>query len=420
LQKKMARVERALQRMRPRPHRSATASIRSGAHRISRTERVADRLIALISPRLDRLVARVGGRERVLPIGIAILVLIASVSSVAVSGTAIGATGSTSGAGAGPRLTIGGIDAGTDSINGPDQAGYLSGVGSTTVASGPLDLGQYLSDGTLLKPLAVDTAVSDASAKLVTYTVKSGDTLTGIAKHFGISMMTLWWANDLAAKDVLHIGQKLEIPPVDGLVIVVKAGDTLDSISALTGMSADQIVAYNNLTDRTLVLGQVLIVPDARGKPIAVPATPRPVAVRRTTSSSGSARPPTSYSGGTFAWPVPGGYISQYFHASHPAIDIAAPEGTRVLAAAAGTVIWAGWKDNGGGYQVWIAHGSGLFTTYNHMSAVLVSIGQHVGRSQQVGRVGMTGNATGPHCHFEVWKGMVWGDGVRVNPLPYF
>jgi murein DD-endopeptidase MepM/ murein hydrolase activator NlpD len=420
LQKKTARMERALQRMRPRPHRSATASIRSGAHRISRTERVADRLIALISPRLDRLVARVGGRERVLPIGIAILVLIASVSSVAVSGTAMGATGSTSGAGAGPRLTIGGIDAGTDSTNGPDQAGYLSGVGSTTAASGPLDLGQYLSDGTLLKPLAVDTAVSDASAKLVSYTVKSGDTLTGIAKHFGISMMTLWWANDLAAKDVLHIGQKLEIPPVDGLVIVVKAGDTLDSISALTGMSADQIVAYNNLTDRTLVLGQVLIVPDARGKPIAVPATPRPVAVRRTTSSSGSARAPTSYSGGTFAWPVPGGYISQYFHASHPAIDIAAPEGTRVLAAAAGTVIWAGWKDNGGGYQVWIAHGSGLFTTYNHMSAVLVSIGQHVGRSQQVGRVGMTGNATGPHCHFEVWKGMVWGDGVRVNPLPYF
>ena len=420
MQKKTARVERALQRMRPRPHRSATASIRSGAHRISRTERVADRLIALISPRLDRLVARVGGRERVLPIGIAILVLIASVSSVAVSGTAIGATGSTSGVGAGPRLTIGGIDAGTDSTNGPDQAGYLSGVGSTTVASGPLDLGQYLSDGTLLKPLAVDTAVSDASAKLVSYTVKSGDTLTGIAKHFGISMMTLWWANDLAAKDVLHIGQKLEIPPVDGLVIVVKAGDTLDSISALTGMSADQIVAYNNLTDRTLVLGQVLIVPDARGKPIAVPATPRPVAVRRTTSSSGSARAPTSYSGGTFAWPVPGGYISQYFHASHPAIDIAAPEGTRVLAAAAGTVIWAGWKDNGGGYQVWIAHGSGLFTTYNHMSAVLVSIGQHVGRSQQVGRVGMTGNATGPHCHFEVWKGMVWGSGVRVNPLPYF
>jgi murein DD-endopeptidase MepM/ murein hydrolase activator NlpD len=117
---------------------------------------------------------------------------------------------------------------------------------------------------------------------------------------------------------------------------------------------------------------------------------------------------------------VPGGWISQNYHSSHPAIDIAAPEGTRVLAAAAGTVIFAGWNNNGGGYQVWIAHGSGLFTTYNHMSAVLVSVGQHVGRAQQVGRVGMTGNATGPHLHFEVWHGMVWGDGVRVNPLPYF
>ncbi len=83
-------------------------------------------------------------------------------------------------------------------------------------------------------------------------------------------------------------------------------------------------------------------------------------------------------------------------------------------------MIWAGWKDNGGGYQVWISHGSGLFTTYNHMSAVLVHVGQHVGRAQQVGRVGMTGNATGPHLHFEVWRGMVWGDGTRVNPLPYF
>ena len=417
--KKTASIQRALRALRPGPHRTS-ASIRSGAHRISRSERLADRFLALVSPRLDRLVTRVGGRERVLPIGIAIIVLIASVSSVAVSGTVNGSTGSTNSNLGGPRLTIGGLDLPSDQIDSPDQAGVVGGTGSTT-GGGATDLGQYLSDGTLLKPLAVDTTVSDASAKLVTYTVKSGDTLTGIAKKFGISMMTLWWANSLAAKDVLHVGQKLTIPPVDGLVIVVKAGDTLDSIAALTGMSADDIVAYNNLSDRTLVLGQVLIIPNAKGRPI-VEAAPRPVASRPSSSSSGSshAKPPTSYSGGAFYWPVPGGWISQYFHPGHPAIDIAAPEGTRVLAAAAGTVIYAGWKDNGGGYQVWIAHGSGLFTTYNHMSAVLVSVGQHVGRGQQVGRVGMTGNATGPHCHFEVWKGMVWGDGVRVNPLPYF
>jgi murein DD-endopeptidase MepM/ murein hydrolase activator NlpD len=60
----------------------------------------------------------------------------------------------------------------------------------------------------------------------------------------------------------------------------------------------------------------------------------------------------------------------------------------RVKAAAAGTVIFAGWKNNGGGYQVWIAHGSNPYTTYNHMSSISVGRGQHVGRGQQVGRVG--------------------------------
>ncbi len=423
MQKTTARVQRALHRLRSelrRTHRQPTAPIRSGAHRIPRSERLADQFLAVLSPRLNGAVGRIGGRERLLPIGIALLVLVASISSVAVTGTVNGATGSTNEPSATPRIAIDGVDPGTDSITAPDDD-VTAAVGATTNA-GSTDLGQYLPDGTLLKPIAVDTTVSDASARLVTYNVRSGDTLTGIAKHFGISMMTLWWANNLAAKDVLHVGQKLEIPPVDGLVIVVKAGDTLDSISALTGMSADDIVAYNNLSDPTLVIGQVLIVPDALGKPIPVPAaTPHPVAASSGSSSGGSkAKAPVSYSGGAFNWPVPGGWISQYFHASHPAIDIAAPEGTRVLAAAAGTVIWAGWKDNGGGFQVWIAHGSGLFTTYNHMSAVLVHVGEHVGRAQQVGRVGMTGNATGPHLHFEVWKGMVWGDGTRVNPLPYF
>jgi murein DD-endopeptidase MepM/ murein hydrolase activator NlpD len=119
------------------------------------------------------------------------------------------------------------------------------------------------------------------------------------------------------------------------------------------------------------------------------------------------------------AWPVDGGYISQYYHYGHWAIDIAADYGTRVKAAAAGTVIFAGWKNNGGGYQVWISHGSNLYTTYNHMSSISVGRGQHVGRGQQVGRVGQSGNATGPHLHFEVWRGPIWNGGTRVNPLIY-
>jgi murein DD-endopeptidase MepM/ murein hydrolase activator NlpD len=82
-------------------------------------------------------------------------------------------------------------------------------------------------------------------------------------------------------------------------------------------------------------------------------------------------------------------------------------------------VTFAGWKSNGGGYQVWIAHGSGLFSTYSHMSAVTVGAGQSVGRGQQVGRIGQSGWATGPHLHFEVWHGSIWSGGKRVNPLGY-
>jgi murein DD-endopeptidase MepM/ murein hydrolase activator NlpD len=119
------------------------------------------------------------------------------------------------------------------------------------------------------------------------------------------------------------------------------------------------------------------------------------------------------------SWPVSGGHISQYFGYGHYAIDIAAPYGTSVAAAAGGRVSFAGWRNNGGGYQVWISHGSGVYSTYNHLSGVSVGGGAYVNRGQRVGRVGATGWATGPHLHFEVWIGPVWAGGYRVNPLNY-
>jgi murein DD-endopeptidase MepM/ murein hydrolase activator NlpD len=89
------------------------------------------------------------------------------------------------------------------------------------------------------------------------------------------------------------------------------------------------------------------------------------------------------------------------------------------VAAAGATVVFAGWKNNGGGYQVWLAHGGNLYTAYYHMSAIVVGNGQGVGRGQQVGRIGSSGWATGPHLHFEVWIGPVT-QGSRVNPLLYY
>jgi murein DD-endopeptidase MepM/ murein hydrolase activator NlpD len=320
---------------------------------------------------------------------------------------------------------------GLGSTGGPGStggAGSTGGPGSTDVGTTPPDQAtvpdSYVDDGTLLKPVAVDTSVSDGKGLMRSYRVRAGDSLTGIAHKFGVSMMTVWWANHLTHKDDLHIGQTLTIPPVSGVVVTVGSSDTLDSLALKYGVEAAAIVDANDLQDPNLVIGQTLTVPGGLGDKIA---TPKPKAPRPTTTthSSGTSHPtrpvspPSHYGGGKFAWPVAGGYISQYFHYGHYAIDIAADRGTAVKAAAAGVVIFSGWKTNGGGYQVWISHGSGLYTTYNHMSSLSVGRGQHVARSQMVGRVGMTGNATGPHLHFEVWRGAVWAGGTRVNPLLY-
>ncbi len=397
------------------------------------------------------------GHERVVALAAAAILLSASLLSVT-PGRPSGDTGGPSGDGPAPRLAVAGSDDGDDvgsvedayvppddratanpdlaePLGGPDASfgGVIlsrGGDGSIVVEPGeepgvePVTVveGSFLEDGTLLKPVAVDTSVADGSALIRTYKVRAGDTLATIAAKYGISTMTLWWANDLKSKDALVRGQVLDVPPVSGLVVEVKATDTLASLAKAYSLSEDEILKTNGLDDPNLVVGQVLILAGARGAPIATPK-PKPkstVSVSRPRGSGGgTVRPPKSYSGGNFAWPTSSRHISQYYHYGHYGIDIDGSTGDPIYAGAAGTVTFAGWKNNGGGYQVWIAHGSGVYSTYNHMSGVSVGRGQSVGKGQRVGRMGASGYATGSHLHFEVWKGPIWNGGRRVNPLAY-
>jgi len=122
-------------------------------------------------------------------------------------------------------------------------------------------------------------------------------------------------------------------------------------------------------------------------------------------------------------WPVANtsSYISQGYSSTHPAEDIASYAGTRVVPVRSGKVVFAGWKNNCGGYQVWISHGNGLYTAYYHLRNVYVWRGEWVyGEKTTIGRVGETGCATGPHLHIEVWKGYPWSSlSYRVRPWPY-
>jgi murein DD-endopeptidase MepM/ murein hydrolase activator NlpD len=126
-------------------------------------------------------------------------------------------------------------------------------------------------------------------------------------------------------------------------------------------------------------------------------------------------RGPSPVSPIPLAWPLrlpmsdPFGPRGRRFHAG---IDIPASTGTIVTAAEGGRVAYAGWRDGGWGIQVTIAHRRGVRSIYAHLSRMLVSVGQRVRQGQIIGRVGATGDATGPHLHFEVRL-----RGAAVDPL---
>ena len=138
-------------------------------------------------------------------------------------------------------------------------------------------------------------------------------------------------------------------------------------------------------------------------------------AIRNAQASAGSTGSGVPSAAG-FNWPVNGTVTSGYgwrWGRMHEGIDIAAPTGTPIWSAAAGTVIYAGWL-GGYGNLVVVDHGNGLATAYAHASAILVSVGQSVGQGETVALVGSTGNSSGPHLHFEVRV-----NGSAVDPLLY-
>jgi murein DD-endopeptidase MepM/ murein hydrolase activator NlpD len=115
-------------------------------------------------------------------------------------------------------------------------------------------------------------------------------------------------------------------------------------------------------------------------------------------------------------WPA-SGRISQRAWACHHAIDVAAPVGVPVYAAAAGEVVVAGETEyRGYGRMVVIRHANGYQTLYGHLSAWYVHAGQHVASGEMIGRMGSTGRSTGSHLHFEVSRGSWLLDPMELLP----
>lgn len=249
-------------------------------------------------------------------------------------------------------------------------------------------------------------------SEIIEYEVKSGDTLSSIAKRFEISVDTIKWANNLGNVDTIKPGQKLKILPVSGVAHEVQKGDTLESVAKKYSASSQAILdfPFNDVPDDfKLTVGQVLIVPD--GVPPQAPvSTPRqtPTYLAQGPSSPTFSAP----GGGNFIWPTRG-ILTQSFSWYHPGIDVADRSAPGIVAADGGLVKVAGWPDNYGyGNRVVIDHGNGYQTLYAHLSNIYVTVGQKVSRGQVIGQMGTTGRSTGIHLHFEIrYKG------IAVNPL---
>jgi len=143
---------------------------------------------------------------------------------------------------------------------------------------------------------------------------------------------------------------------------------------------------------------------------------------RRAAQLAGETLPPEEGAPGTLLWPVSGPITSPFGMRMHPVygrpiihqgIDIAANQGTTIAAAASGRVIVASYQGDCGN-MIAIDHHGGLSTMYCHLSQIFVGVGQDVERGQAIGAVGMTGDATGPHLHFQVME-----DGHPVDPMSF-
>ncbi len=151
--------------------------------------------------------------------------------------------------------------------------------------------------------------------------------------------------------------------------------------------------------------------------PSAVSASPTPT---RTAAAKPKPKPKKTTKP-TPAWvdPMPGAAVTscygQRWGTLHAGIDLALPSGTPIHAAAAGTVTQAGDAADGYGNSVFIDHGNGYLTHYAHQSRIAVTVGQKVKAGQVIGYEGATGDATGPHLHFEVHQGM-WN---QIDPAPF-
>jgi murein DD-endopeptidase MepM/ murein hydrolase activator NlpD len=258
------------------------------------------------------------------------------------------------------------------------------------------------------------TAIAQDVAPILRYRLTPADSLQSMANHFKVSAEAIAFSNNITDPDLRpHLGREIMIPPGEGALYTVNAGDTVDQVASRFKVDPKVIWDYNRLyfEPERFDPGKIVFVPGA-----TVPGLVYAVARRgeRVTAPAVLSRPVQAVSSpsGQFLLPVDG-RITQPFWAFHSGVDVAIDYGTGVRASDAGTVIGTGWVPVGG-MSIRVQHENGFQTGYYHLGSIFVADGQKVARGQIIGTIGMTGVTTGPHVHWEMKR-----NGAYVNPLAY-
>lgn len=265
----------------------------------------------------------------------------------------------------------------------------------------------------LFKTGATETIITrNTRTETIFYDAKAGESVASVARDFGLSPDTVRYTNKLTSNSLTK-GQKIKIPPVDGIYVTVQKNDTLSGISKKYKISLADIRKYNNLPDNEPIFsGQEILVP---GVVAPKPASTTKGGSKATINADTGALAGRLPGGGQFIWPLesPTHFISQGYKGGHRALDLNRLNGWGIYAAAPGVVTTHSSR-YGYGNQIDINHGGGIVTRYGHLSQFKVKSGDYVQQGQLIGIMGSTGRSTGPHLHFEVRV-----HDVPQNPLNY-
>jgi murein DD-endopeptidase MepM/ murein hydrolase activator NlpD len=285
------------------------------------------------------------------------------------------------------------------------RAAGVTSAAASEGAVGDISLGR---DSVIIKPISIPTAPLVSRSPIV-HVVAQGDTLESIAQQFNLRWRDIVWSNP-GLRMPLTVGRTLKLPPVPGVVVVVKRGDTPASLATTYGVDVTTVLGYNRIRGPQLIPGSVLVIPvdPTQGQNLSTGLPADPVAPGQFLCPIAGAPIIQQFGPTAFAIePAFGGYL--HFHTG---LDLLAGYGTPIVAAAGGKVTAAGPADYFG-IRVEVTDTFGLVEIYAHMEQADVAVGQQIQQGTKVGEVGSTGLSIGAHLHFQLEVG-----GMPTDPGP--